>query len=194
MLFSTPLFFASLSALCQLTLNDKRIIKKHSSLSFLVSDSTMKFAEACSCELFIWVPVWVRMNAQHSHWTKHKRTFLGANVLFSWHTLCQRIIRVYVSAQTLHNLSVISCFGSYCIIQNWPTPKEIYLIYNLISLTTYILPITWHKNWVKCSYFAWIVNITGQNMKFLILVLVCKQQNSIKMTQTGALHLTVTAH
>lgn len=83
-------------------------LKKCSSLSFLVSDSTMKFAEACSCELFIWKPLWVRVNSECSHWTKLKRTFLGAKVLLGWHTSCQIIISEFIFLPKHYTISMLS--------------------------------------------------------------------------------------
>lgn len=55
-LFSTQLVCASLSALCQLTLNDKsrgfKDAKRQTFYFSSVSDSAMGFAGAYSCELF----------------------------------------------------------------------------------------------------------------------------------------------
>lgn len=61
-LFSPLPVCASLSAVCQLTLNDKPVVSKMEGggvntklcLSLSVSDSAVGFAEAYDCELFIW--------------------------------------------------------------------------------------------------------------------------------------------
>lgn len=85
-LFSPLPVCASLSAVCQLTLNDKPVVSKMEGggvntklcLSLSVSDSAVGFAEAYDCELFIWERVWVSVNC---HWIKPiAQTFLTAKL------------------------------------------------------------------------------------------------------------------